>query len=58
MSKDSDKLYSMELHDTIGINDYTVLRVLGGWIYTAWDYAGDTDGTSSIFVLFNNEFQR
>jgi len=43
-------LYNMKLHDILNFNDFTVIRVPGGWIYI--QHCGTT------FVPFNNEFQR
>lgn len=54
-------IYSMELHETLhdidnpnGQGRFTVLRVPGGWIYTAYG-----DGMPSpVFVPFHNGFQK
>jgi hypothetical protein len=50
-------VYTMGLHQFKHITDgFTVLRVPGGWIYT--QYRLDSNIMTSIFVPFNNEFQK
>lgn len=45
-------IYNMCLGEVIKENDYRILRVAGGWIYT-FDVGSVI---SSVFVPFNNEF--
>ena len=58
----ADRIYKMRLHETLhdievhGNNNgnFTILRVAGGWIYTAW-----SDGVPRpVFVPFDNEFMK
>jgi hypothetical protein len=53
-------IYEMDLHDEIEVDDTRVTRVPGGWIYTftSYDDRNDTWRISSVFVPYNNEFQR
>ena len=46
----SNSLYDMELHEEIGVDIYSVLRVPGGWIYTH-----DGHG-ASVFIPKDLEF--
>jgi len=49
------QLYNLPLHQTIMLMPNTfVMRVPGGWIYSF----SDKDGTSSVFVPYNKEFQK
>jgi len=60
MSEEAKKLYEMELHETIKFQDnyLTVMRVIGGWIYTFHRYhAHHYIPVTSIFVPFDNEQQ-
>ena len=51
-------VYSMKLHDVIYINngDAKVTRVAGGWVYVFLRL--DHDTMTSVFVRFDNEFQK
>lgn len=53
-----EPLYEMELNSKHHFDDYEILRVPGGWIYTRFSENG-TGGynMSSCFVPFDNEFQ-
>ena len=55
---EAEKLYKLELHETINIGtekqSYMVTRVIGGWIYHY--YRLDKSIINSVFVKFNNEF--
>jgi hypothetical protein len=46
-------IYKMKLHEVLdfndGTNNYSILRVAGGWLYFA-------RGIASTFVSFDNEF--
>lgn len=61
-----DRLYKMELHELItpaGDPSLQILRVPGGWIYHTWHDDSGRVGehrytTTSVFVPFNNEFQK
>ena len=49
------ELLKMELHGTLNIHWYEILRVPGGWIYTRFDAQGDINPNnpcplSSCFV--------
>ncbi len=52
---ESEDVYNMDLHDEIVItsahvdNEYSVLRVPGGWIYSSI--------TTSVFVPYDEKFQ-
>jgi hypothetical protein len=49
----SKSIYDLKLHEITDVsNSYSVMRVPGGWIYSA---IGSADHT--IFVPFDNEFQ-
>ena len=50
--RDKNDIYTMELHDEIHTNGWTVIRVAGGWIYQTNREA------SEIFVPYDNEFQQ
>ena len=52
-NKEMHEIYKLELHDTLTVNFYRVLRVPGGWIYT---YIKEEYPTST-FVPFDNGFQ-
>lgn len=52
-------MYFMKLGDVFtnipnNNSDERLVRVPGGWVYTY----GDMQGTSSVFIPFNNEYQR
>jgi hypothetical protein len=50
----TNSIHQMKLHEEIKLsNNYYVLRVSGGWIYTTI-YAGEI---SSTFVPYNCEFE-
>jgi hypothetical protein len=53
-------LYSMDLHHSITVDRYTeIMRVAGGWIYIVHSSdKEEDDNPTSIFVPFNNEFQK
>lgn len=52
----ANKLYQLELHDSIVINEMNIMRVPGGWIYDNWDIEKDQP-KRGMFVPFDNEFQ-
>lgn len=56
---DSTEIYQMELHETAYYNNnWEILRVPGGWIYTQYQFDDSIDTVNtSTFVPFNNEFQ-
>jgi hypothetical protein len=47
---EEDGIYEMKLHDVVTSDsgEFSILRVAGGWIYTA--------PTGAVFVPFHNEF--
>ena len=45
----------MNLHDVLHIDEFKILRVPGGWIYTPFQYYGTQN--LSCFVPFHNEFK-
>lgn len=48
-------IYNMELHEEANTSSNVfITRVAGGWIYAFYE----NDSTSSVFVSFNNEFQK
>lgn len=52
-----EKLYDLELHDQYKIgnnNEWNVIRVPGGWIYTY--HRLDAGQMNSVFIPFDNEF--
>ena len=54
-----EKMYQMKLGEKIENSPNTnsaekLIRVPGGWVYIF----GDMQGTSSVFIPFDNEFQR
>lgn len=54
-----EKMYQMKLGEKIENDPNTnsaekLIRVPGGWVYIF----GDMQGTSSVFIPFDNEFQR
>ena len=54
-----EKMYQMKLGEKIENYPNTnsaekLVRVPGGWVYIF----GDMQGTSSVFIPFDNEFQR
>ena len=54
-----EKMYQMKLGENIENYPNTnsaekLIRVPGGWVYIF----GDMQGTSSVFIPFDNEFQR
>ena len=51
-----DLIYKMELHDALQFDDYEMLRVPGGWIYTRFTETG-TGGYSCTSCFVRNEFQ-
>jgi len=57
-----DKLYEMELHESVGLKGkefIDIRRVPGGWIYTNYmESQGNTYNLSSCFVPFDNEFRK
>ena len=47
-----EDIYNMKLHEEIGVGDYTILRVPGGWIYKRiWEGC-----ISIVFVPYSTEF--
>ena len=45
------ELHDMEVHETISFDNYEILRVLGGWIYTYYSENGMGGfNCSSVFV--------
>jgi hypothetical protein len=59
-------IYELGLHEVTGIlpiadkivsNDFTVMRVPGGWIYMVWDDEAQKL-VREIFIPYDNEFQR
>lgn len=44
-----EKIYALQLNDSIYVGDWQVTRVPGGWIYAAFQTA--------VFVPFSREFQ-
>ncbi len=52
-------IYKMKLHDVIRTDSlYEVLRVPGGFIYTALSADRIPVPTASVFVPMNSEFRR
>jgi hypothetical protein len=45
-------LHEMKLHTELNFNNFTILRVPGGWLYLYYNV-----NTCVVFVPFNNEFQ-
>jgi hypothetical protein len=51
-------IYDLELHEaTQPWKDFNILRVPGGWIYESISQI-DGETIASVFVPFNNEFQK
>jgi hypothetical protein len=42
----------MKLHDILHFEDYTVIRIPGGWVYTQNYF----QNVCSVFVPYSNEF--
>ena len=51
-------IYDLELHETLKIQDYDVIRVPGGWVYRVDPqyYKEGSDGIA-VFVPYNKEFK-
>lgn len=49
-----DKIYTLELHESITTGDFRITRVAGGWLYETIV----NDGIAITFVPFNNEFMK
>jgi hypothetical protein len=56
----SVNVYNMKLHEKVFEGGTEITRVPGGWIYTTESYGVEEAhwSVSSVFVPFNNEFQR
>ena len=48
-------LYKMVLHEAVGVDDdWSAMRVPGGWIYIYWN--SQLKPQQTVFVPYDNEF--
>jgi len=56
--ENQNKIYELELHENLQTDGMEINRVPGGWIYRFWDFEKKDYYHDSVFVPFNNEYQR